>query len=348
MDLHTPLSAGAADPNLLTTEAKQVKTKINAIILAAAAICLCGFSATAAEYTLKAGHGVQNAHPTHIGMVKLAELIKERTNGRVELAVFGDRQLGEEREMVEGLQFGTVDMAVVSTGPLGGFVGEINALDLPFLFKDSAHAYKVFDGPVGTELLSKFAPIGIKGVAIWENGWRHLTTKKPVSTPADLKGLKLRTMANEIHMAAFKALGAGPIPMAWGEVYTSLDQGVIDAQENPITVIYTNSLWEVQDYVTLTGHVYGPHVVLMSQRSLKKLPADLQKIVLDTAREVSAYQRQVSMDLAEKQSGLLKEKGMQINPVDKAPFMELSRAAYTMFTDKHGKDLVNRIIAQGN
>lgn len=325
-----------------------MKKTMKVLILALTAVCLGGLPAIAAQYVLKAGHGVQKGHPTHLGLVKLAELVSERTNGKVEIKIFGDRQLGEEREMVEGLQFGTVDMTVVSTGPLGGFVGEINVLDLPFLFKDSSHAYKVFDGPIGQELLAKFDAVGIKGVAIWENGWRHLTTKKPIKTPADLKGLKLRTMANEIHMAAFKALGAGPVPMAWGEVYTSLDQGVIDAQENPITVIYTNSLWEVQDYVTLTGHVYGPHLVLMSARSLKKLPKDLAGIVIDTAKEVSAYQRQVSMDLEKKQMKLLEEKGMKINTVNKAPFMEKSRAAYKMFTSKFGDEMVNKIIAAQN
>lgn len=321
--------------------------KTMTVLIVAVALCLSGFSASAAEFTLKAGNGVQSGHPTNLGMIRLAKLVKERTKGRVEIKVFADRQLGEEREMVEGLQFGTVDITVVSTGPLGGFVGEINVLDLPFLFKNSTHAYSVFDGPIGAELLAKFDPIGIEAVAIWENGWRHLTTKKPVTTPADLKGLKMRTMANEIHMAAFKALGAGPIPMAWGEVYTSLDQGVIDAQENPITVIYTNSLWEVQNHVTLTGHVYGPHLVLMSKKSLKKLPEDLQKIIITAAKEVSSYQRQMSQQLEADQAKLLEGKGMKINTVNKKPFSEQSREAYKLFTSKHGDAMLNKIIAAG-
>lgn len=324
-----------------------MKKTMTLLIVAIAVLGLSNFSAIAAEFTLKAGHGVQTGHPTHFGLIRLAELVKERTKGRVEIKVFGDRQLGEERSMVEGLQFGTVDITVVSTGPLGGFVGEINVLDLPFLFKNRAHAYSVFDGPIGEELLGKFDSIGITATAIWENGWRHLTTNKPVKTPADLKGLKLRTMANEIHIAAFKALGAGPVPMAWGEVYTSLDQGVIDAQENPITVIYTNSLWEVQDYVTLTGHVYGPHIVLMSNRSLAKLPEDLRQIVINTSREVSSYQRQVSMHLEEEQSKLLEEKGMTINKVDIEPFSVKSRKVYKLFTSAHGDKILNRIIEAG-
>ena len=226
-------------------------------------------------------------------------------------------------------------------------MGEINVLDLPFLFKNRSHAYSVFDGPIGNDLMAKFDPIGIEAVAIWENGGRHLTTKKPVNSPADLKGLKMRTMANQIHMAAFKALGAGPVPMAWGEVYTSLDQGVIEAQENPITVIYTNSLWEVQNYVTLTGHVYGPHLVLISKKSLAKLPEDLQQILIRAARETSSYQRQVSMELEAEQSQLLEQKGMKINTVDLAPFRDQSRSAYKLFTDKFGDAMLKRITTAG-
>ncbi|MCG8639682.1 MAG: TRAP transporter substrate-binding protein [Desulfobacterales bacterium] len=324
-----------------------MRNMMTAMITAFMVAILFGTPCFAGKYTLKAGHGAQQGHPTQFGLLKLAEIVKERSNGELEIKVFADRQLGEEREMVEGLQFGTVDITVVSTGPLGGFVGEINVLDLPFLFKNREHAYGVFDGPIGDELLAKFDKIGIKGAAIWENGWRHLTTKKPVSSPADIKGLKMRTMANEIHIAAFKALGAGPVPMAWGEVYTSLDQGVIDAQENPITVIYTNSLWEVQNYVTLTGHVYGPHVALISKKSLGKLPEKLQKILVEAIKEASSYQRQVSMKIEEEQSKQLLEKGMKINPVDLAPFQEGSRSAYKLFTSKHGDALLNRIISAG-
>lgn len=311
------------------------------------ALALIGLPAMAAEFTIKAGHGAQTGHPTHVGLVQLAKMVKERSNGKLEIQVFPDRQLGEERELVEGLQFGTVDMTVVSTGPLGSFVGEINVLDLPFLFKNRSHAYSVFDGPIGDDLLAKFDPIGITGVAIWENGWRHLTTKKPVKSPDDLKGLKMRTMANPIHIAAFKALGAGPVPMAWGEVYTSLDQGVIEAQENPITVIYTNSLWEVQSYVTLTGHVYGPHLVLISKKSLAKLPKDLQHILISSAQETSSFQRQVSIALEAEQSLLLKQKGMNINTVELEPFQQQSRSAYTIFTDKFGEAMLQRIIMAG-
>ena len=299
--------------------------------------------AVAQDYTIQAGHGAQRGHPTHLALERLAELVAERTDGRMEIAVFPDRQLGEEREMVEGLQFGTVDMTVVSTGPLGGFVPQINVLDLPFLFEDRDHAYAVFDGEVGRALLDRFDDIGIHAAAIWENGWRHLTSNIAVDAPDDLDGLKIRTMENAIHIAAFQALGAGPVPMVWGEVYTSLDQGVIDAQENPITVIYTNSLWEVQDYTTLTGHVYGPHLVLISRQTLDGLPDDLRQVLLDTVGEVTHYQREQSVAVESEQIELLRAEGMTINPVDTAAFRERMLAVHEEYQDRFGADLMDSI-----
>lgn len=300
----------------------------------------------AQTYTLSLGHGTLERHPTHLGAVRFAELVEERSNGRLKIDIFPNRQLGEEREMVEGLQLGTVDITVVSTGPLGGFVKEINVLDLPFLFQSNTHAYGVFDGPIGDDLLAMFDNVGIIGAAIWENGWRNLTTNKPVTRPEDLRGIKIRTMENEIHMAAFQRLGASPVPMVWGEVYTSLRQGVIDAQENPITIIYVNNLWEVQDYVQLTGHVYGPHLVLLSKQSIERLPEDLQKLLIDTAKEVSTYQRMMSQRLEEEQKAELIKEGMEILEVNIAPFQELVKPVFDDYRDVFGT-YIDRILGAG-
>lgn len=298
-------------------------------------------------YKLSLGHGAMEGHQTHLGSLRLAKLVKERSNGRLEIQVFPNRQLGEERVMVEGLQLGTVDITVVSTGPLGGFVPMINVVDLPFLFNDAVHAYSVLDGPIGQELLDKFSAIGIVGAAFWENGWRHLTTKRPVRTPADLKGMKIRTMENKIHIATFKALGASPIPMVWGEVYTSLQQGVIDGQENPITIIYTNALWEVQKYVQLTGHFYGPHLVLISKITLERLPKDLQSLLISAAREVAPYQRAMSAKLEKEQLELLRQKGMEILEVDREAFRKATAGVYSEFEGLFGRTLIDRILAAG-
>lgn len=314
----------------------------------AASLTIAFASTALAETVIRAGHGAQTGHPTHLALVHLAELVAERSGGNVRIEVYPDRQLGEEREMVEGLQLGTVDMTLVSTGPLGSFVPAINILDLPFLFENSAHAYTVFDGEVGSELLGRFESADIVGLGIWENGWRHLTSKKPIEVPADLAGLKLRTMQNQVHMSAFEALGASPIPMAWGEVFTSLSQGVIDAQENPITIIYTNSLWEVQDYVTLTGHVYGPHLALFSKPIWDGLPEEARTLIREVMPEVTAYQREQSKRLEAEQIELLKQEGMQVVEIDTAPFREAAQAVYEAFADSFEADMLERIRSAAN
>lgn len=288
-------------------------------------------STASAQTVVNIGHGVQTGHPTHIGLQKLAELVSERTDGEIVIQVYPDRQLGEEREMVEGLQLGSVEMTVVSTGPLVNFLPEVGVLDLPFLFEDSEHAYRVFDGEIGQELLGKFDEVEMVGLAVWENGWRQLSAKREINSPADLSGMKLRTMQNPVHMRAFEALGASPIPMAWGEVFTSLGQGVIDGQENPITIFYTNSLWEVQSHIALTGHVYGPHVMLASKAIWESWPDEVREAILEALPEATAFQRSESQRLEAEQISLLRDQGVTIDEVDTAPFREEAQKIYANF-----------------
>lgn len=294
-------------------------------LLCAAALATTIALPVAAETVIKAGHGTTTGHPTHFALVRFAELVSEKTKGEVKVEVYPDRQLGEEREMVEGLQFGSVDMAVVSTGPLLAFAPEIGIVDLPFLFRDSKHVYATLDGDVGKDLLAKFETRGIHGLAWWENGWRHLTAKKEISKPEDLTGLKLRTMQNPVHMAAFEKLGASPVPMVWGEVFTSLGQGVIDAQENPITIIYVNSLWEVQSHLMLTGHVYGPHVALFSKMKWDSLSPEQQTAVSEAAAEATTFQREKAAELETDYLAKLREKGMKVVEVDTTSFRDALR-----------------------
>ena len=299
----------------------------------------------AAEFDLVEAHTTTPEHPYTLGMVRYAQLARERTQGRVAIQIHHSRQLGDERQVVEGLQLGTVHLTVTSTGPLGGFVPEMNALDLPFLFRDAAHAYKVLDGEIGRELLAKFEAVGIKGLAFWENGFRHITTsKKLIERPADLKGLKIRVMENRVHQAAFRQLGADATPMAWGEVFTSLQQGLLDAQENPIPIVSTFKLYEVQKFLSLTGHVYSPAPVLMSKKTWDRMPPDIQKILLDTAMEVAKVQRQLNRGQEEKQLGELRAKGMTvIEHPDRAAFREAMKPVFEQFQGQFGKDLVQRI-----
>jgi TRAP-type transport system periplasmic protein len=316
-----------------------------AILGAALAVGAVPANIRAAEFDLVEAHTTTQDHPYTLGMIRLAQLVRERTGGRVDIRIHHSRQLGDERQVVEGLQLGTVHLTVTSTGPLGGFVPEMNVLDLPFLFRDAAHAYRVLDGEIGRDLLDKFEAVGIKGLAFWENGFRHITTwKKAIERPADLKGLKIRVMENRVHQAAFRQLGADATPMAWGEVFTSLQQGLLDAQENPIPIVSTFKLYEVQKHLSLTGHVYSPAPVLLSKKTWDRMPLDIQRIVSDTAMEVARVQRQLNRGQEQKQLGELRKQGMSIveNP-DRAAFREAMKPVFEQFEGQFGKDLVQRI-----
>jgi tripartite ATP-independent transporter DctP family solute receptor len=248
--------------------------------------------------------------------------------------------------MVEGLQLGTIDLVVTSTGPLGGFVPKMFVVDLPFLFRDREHAYKVLDGPIGRDLLDAFSAKGIKGLAFWENGFRQITNNvRPIEKPEDLKGIKIRTMENKVHLASFKAFGASPTPMAWSEVYTALQQKTIDAQENPIAIIYHQKIFEVQKYLALTGHFYSPTPLLMSLKVFESLPKDIQKIMLDTAIECATYERNLLRDSEAKQIAEVKAKGMQVTTPNKKPFLDAAAPVYKEFEAQFGKETIDRIVA---
>ncbi len=295
---------------------------------------------------LKLGHAVAPEHPYHLGAVKFSELVAQRTGNKVKIDVYPSTQLGNERDMVEGLQLGTIDLVVTSTGPLGGFVPKMFVVDLPFLFRDREHAYKVLDGPNGRDLLDAFSAKGIKGLAFWENGFRQITNNvRPIEKPEDLKGIKIRTMENKVHLASFKAFGASPTPMAWSEVYTALQQKTIDAQENPIAIIYHQKIFEVQKYLTLTGHFYSPTPLLMSLKAFDSLPKDIQKIMLDTAIECATYERNLLRDSEAKQIAEIKAKGMQVTTPNKKPFQDAAAPVYKEFEAQFGKETIDKIIA---
>jgi len=302
-------------------------------------------SARCQSWTFKLGNATQPDHAYNVGARKYAELVAQRTGNKVKIDIYPATQLGSERDLVEGLQLGTVDFVVTSTGPLGGFVPKMFVVDLPFLFRDKDHAYKVLDGPTGKGLLDAFSAKGIKGLAFWENGFRQITNNvRPIEKPEDLKGIKIRTMENKIHLATFRAFGASPTPMAWGEVYTALQQKTIDAQENPIAIIYTAKIAEVQKYLALTGHFYSPSPILMSEKAFQSLPKDIQKIMLETALECATFERNLLRDDEAKQLAELKAKGMQVTTPDKKRFQDAATSVYKEFESQFGKDMIDKII----
>ena len=286
-------------------------------------------------------------HPYNIGAQKFADLIKERTNGRIQITLYPDGQLGKgEREMIEGLQQGTIDIYVGSTGPVGNFSPSMNILDIPFLFRDNAHVDKVLDGPIGQGLLADLQKSNLIGLAFWENGFRHLTnSRNAVKTPEDGKGLKIRVMENKVHLLAFKTAGLNPTPMAWGEVYAALQQKVIDGQENPIAVIHSSKLYEVQKFLSLTGHVYSPAPMIISKKKWEQMPKEDQEIFRKTAVEVAQFQRKLNRDAEEAKIKEMEAKGFTVTrDVDKAAWQKAMQPAFDEFAKEFGKDKMDAII----
>ncbi|MCX7636013.1 MAG: TRAP transporter substrate-binding protein [Syntrophales bacterium] len=299
-----------------------------------------------AKVPLKLASMTAASHTYNQGAARFAEIVKERTKGRIEITIYPEGQLGKgERELLEAVQQGTIDIYVGSTGPLSGFSPSMAILDIPFLFRDYAHVDKVLDGPLGQQLLDELEKAGFKALAFWENGFRNLTnSKRPVKTPADAKGLKIRTMENKIHIAAWKALGVNPVPMAWGEVYGALQQKAIDGQENPIAVIYSSKLNEVQKYLSLTQHVYSPALIIVSAKKWQTLAKEDQDILLKAARETAPFQRKLGRDNEEKQIGELAAKGMTVTrEIDKAQWSKALTPIIKEFHAAFGKEKIESI-----
>ncbi len=304
----------------------------------------------AAEYkaTLKLASTQSMDHPYMVGAQKFADLLKERTNGRITTKLYPSNQLGKgEREMTEGIQQGAIDLLVTSTGPLGGFSPSINILDFPFLFRDFKHVDLVLDGAIGQKLLNDFSKANIKALAFWENGFRHLTNAKgPVKKVEDGKGLKIRTMENKVHLAAWKTAGLNPTPMAWGEVFTALQQKVIDGQENPIAVYYSSKLWDAgQKFFSLSAHVYSPSPFLMSPKAFNAMPKADQQLVVKTAMEVAKFQRKLNRDAEEAKLQDMAKKGVTVTrDVDRESFKKAMAPVYGEFSAQFSKADIEAIM----
>lgn len=271
--------------------------------------------------------------------------IEELSGGDIEIALKPAGALGGERDVIEGLQIGTVELTISSTGPIGNFVPQVYALDFPFLFKDYASAHAVLDGKIGQEILADFEPAGLVGLAWAENGFRHITdSKHPIRTPDDLKGIKLRTMENEVHIAAFKALGAAPTPMSWTEVLTSLQQGTIDGQENPVPIITANNMWEIQKYASLTGHVYSPAAVVISKITWDELSPEEQGWMKEAAKAAAEASRAT---VAKNETAGVEKmiaNGMEVvTDIDKAAFAAAVQPVYDEYAPKYSPELIQRI-----
>ena len=296
---------------------------------------------------IRAGIGLNDSHPQYLGLLKFKEIVEDKTNGEILVETYHSGQLGDDRTMTEGLQLGSQEVTVPSTAPLANFVPEYNVFDFPFLFPNEEVADKVLDGEVGQKFLDKLSDQNLVGLAYWENGFRDVTNSKhAIATAADFKGLKLRTMENELHLEAFRALGANPTPMAFTELFTALQQKTVDGQENPIATIYLQKYYEVQSHVSNTNHVYSPFVFLMGKTFYDGLTAEQQVIVQDAAIESGVYQRQLNREAnAEFLEELQKEGTIytEITPEAREEMIKLVQPSIDKYTEKIGKEIVQEV-----
>jgi tripartite ATP-independent transporter DctP family solute receptor len=310
-----------------------------------AALVLAGtFTTLACAQTI-----VRVSHPTpatsHYGSGTQAFCadLEKRTTGRFKCQI--QAGANDERASVEAVQLGTLDVTNTSTGPVSNFVPEVGIVDIPFLFRDYDHARRVLDGPIGQEILAKFPSKGIIALAWTENGFRHLTnSRRAVVKPDDVKGLKVRTMQNPVHIQAFQSIGVQPTPMAFSELFTSLQQGVVDGQENPIPVILSSKFSQVQKHLSLTGHVYSPSLLLMSPKLWNSLSDADKNNFKEAAKVGSAAQRKkVNADEA---AGIaqLKSDGMEVvTTVDGQAFRTAMTPVWSEFAKKYGAENIKRI-----
>ncbi|MEW6623448.1 MAG: TRAP transporter substrate-binding protein [Bacillota bacterium] len=279
------------------------------------------------------------------GLEKFNELLQQKSNGMIELQIFHSAQLGSERDAIEGVSMGTLEMTLVSTAPLANFSDKFMVFDLPFIIQDRQKAYAAFDGPIGKEILASLEPSGLLGLGFWENGFRMLTnSRRAVVNPEDVKGLTIRLMENPVHVETFRHLGANPVPMPFGELFTALQQKTVDGQENPLIIIYTSKFAEVQDYLALTGHFYAPAALLVNKAFFEKLPQDYQQIILEAEKEARDWERQFCI---EQEAGFIEKleaAGMTITRPDKAVWQEATKPVYEKFQNKIGKDIIEALM----
>ncbi|HQD85056.1 MAG TPA: TRAP transporter substrate-binding protein [Quisquiliibacterium sp.] len=285
--------------------------------------------------------------PYATGARTFKQAVERQSNGRIEVQLFPNRQLGDEKPMLEGLRFGTVDAAVITNAVIAQIEPAFQVNDLPFLYANEAQAHKVLDGKVGQALAKKLEAKGVIALGFMEGGFRHMINNvRPVTKPEDVKGVKYRVMQNPVFIDMFSSLGGNAVPMAWGETFTAVQQGTIDGLEIPIAVIDSSKFNEVTKFLSLTNHTYSMIGLLISKKSLEKLPPDLQAAVREAGRTAVGAQRQAAAANARQLVDALARKGMKVNPVgDVAPFRASVKPVYDKFRASIGTDTMNEVMA---
>ncbi len=298
--------------------------------------------------TIKLGVVTKPGAAQNIVADKFKALVEEASNGKYKVRIFHSASIGNETEILQQIQMGTVHLGVITGGPFDTFDPIVRVINYPFLFKDHAQADAILDGPLGQEILDSLESSGFKGLCFSENGFRNLTNnKRPVAGPDDVKGLKIRVMSSALHKSIWQALGANPTPMPW-PIYTELEQGVIDGQENPLWVMEVYKFYEIQKYMTLTRHVYSPHIDVASLSWFGGLSPEDQKMITTAMKEAAKFQRASNREKNAGRLAMLKEKGMEINEhPDVAAFRAKVADLKNMdlYSDPKVKALLEKILA---
>lgn len=318
------------------------------LALAAAALAASAL-AGAQEIKARFGTSLPDSHPQTLGARKFAELVAAKTAGRIKVAVYSAGQLGSDLQMQAALQGGTQEFTAPSTATLAGLVKDFGVLGLPFSFASEKEADAVLDGPFGQKLLARLPERGLVGLAFWENGFRNLTnSKRPIVRAEDIAGLKVRTMQNNLYIDMFGGLGANPVPMSVTELFTALESRAVDAQENPYTVVHAQKFYDVQKYLSTTGHAYDALALIASKKFWDKLSATDRKAIEEAAAEATLYERQTSRGLNAKLRGELARLGMQINdvsPQERARMREKLQPVIAKYTAGAGEDTAREFFA---
>jgi tripartite ATP-independent transporter DctP family solute receptor len=316
---------------------QKVKTTVTAALAFGLVIGLSGIGMAAEKWKLAHVAVAEADNPYHATSLKFKELVEQGTDGRIEIQIFPQRQLGNDREILEGLQVGLIDVSASTMGPVAAFEPSVDMLELPFLFKNTEHLDAVLDGPIGRNILDRLENSGFKGLAFFDDGINNITnSKRPIHSAADFKGLQMRTIEAPVRIATSNALGSNPIPIPYSELYTALQTGVVDGQSNPNWVITARSLWEVQKYVSITQHIWGGAILTISKNKFSKLSEADQEVVMNAGIIACKYGRDLGRSSEAKHLEKAVEKGMIVerNP-DIASMQKATDSVYENIYKEH-------------
>ncbi len=318
-------------------------------LLPIVAVLFIGCNGLSETKTIKLAHGLDVNHPVHKAMQRMGDELEKVSNGQMKMTIYPNQQLGTERECLELLQIGALDMTKVSGAVMENFSPRMRVFGLPFIFRDRDHAFKVFDGELGKELLEDCKKYRLKGLGYYDSGSRSFYTKKnPIETPEDLKGLKIRVMESKTAIGMVKALGGSPTPISWGEIYTSLQQGVIDGAENNPPSFYLSRHYEVCKYYTLDEHTIIPDVLVAGTHLWEGLSEQQQKWMGQVVENSIAYQRVLWLDAEEEALEAVQKAGVQVLRPDKTNFSEKVNTVYAEYRKDEEIDRLIRVIQNTN